>query len=226
MGGFTNQVQGLLDRLYNFVGGERPSSFLNTSADIQRVHDVSRDVQLSALSNQQQQALTPTTEPYFNIVRSHAHTDIDVIRSALGVYKNQSATWALSSWVPPDPLKETVWILGCSAHSNIMNGLVQVEVYGQAFGVKAGAGSGSTPTVLIMRANGQASNADVGGKFHATSSLVGVPSYLPYFPFPVANKLLNNGPLEVVSQSGVTCTIDIMIACIRLPIGVTPPGLR
>lgn len=218
----TDNLQ-LLRALYGPGGQLQAPLDIEFDLPLQLVHDVSRQVELGRLRSYHQSSLIAGDLPYFTIWDDDAFVDAATVRSTVGIYSNQSTAWALADWVVPDPDVETVWVLGFGAKTDTASSINVIEFYSDQ-GTKAGAGSGTPAIQILGTINGQIGRPDSNGDFHGEFDnrvIIQVPT-----PFPLLNKLTNNTPLEWTSVSLVTCVMDFWINCIRLPVGVTPPGLR
>ena len=141
----------LLDKLYNFVGGERNRSELDLASPIVRVHDLSREAELGTYVGTED-GLVSQSFPFFTINVDNVHGGADTQIQQLGVYANQSPTWALATWQAPDPNLETIWILRAWATSS-GSSMTECQIL-LDYLPKAGAGSGQSPFGLIFFADG------------------------------------------------------------------------
>jgi len=217
VGRFTKNPLGVLDRIYDFVGGLQGEDSVDTVSPIIRVHDVSREAELGTYLgiNRGTRSLTYAM---FSIMDDQVHVGSGAINQTLGVYSNQNTDWAQSTFTPPDPANETVWMLG--AYVNSISGLLTEGIFVAEMTPKAGSGSGRAPNAMLARWTDVGIDMADGGQ-----PGVGGTSRFP-FPIPVTNKLAAGTPLEWSTSVSGADTIDLVIPCIRLPVGVFPPGLR
>jgi len=219
---YRNKPLAVLDRIYNFIGGLRATSDMDLVSPIVRVHDLSREAELGTLEIIRR--LTSGRSPYFAINISNTHgAGTTTEQTQIGVYANQSPSWALATWTPPDPLEETVWILpgGIGATTDgVISNAAQVS---NSLQPKASAGEGETPRVTIFAAN-RSGAVNSAGNF-SMEGASGIPPQL-VVPQPITDKLLNAVPLEFVSRMTGAGFVEFFVQCMRLPNGVLPPGLR
>jgi len=215
---YTRNPLRLLDRLYDFVGGLRTENRMDVSSPIIRVHDLSREAELGTYTGINRGSESQNF-PMFTIVEDHVDVGAGEINSVLGVYSNQNTDWAQSTFIPPNPEDETVWML--AAYVNSLNGLLTEAMLGSEQTPKAGSGAGRAPNALIAHWTGVAGTSWADG----TQPGSGVGARFA-FPVPVTNKLVSGTPLEWSSAVSGADTVDLVIPCIRLPVGVFPPGLR
>jgi hypothetical protein len=214
---FRKKPLGLLDTIYGFVGGLRGVSRLALAQPITVVHDVSREAELGGFDGFFGRGQGAVDGTFFTIAIDNVHGAASTIQTGVGVYSNQSTTWALPGFVPPDPDRETVWLLrsGVTAVlANLLGAYITAEMQ-----PKAGSGSGNTPDHVVFFSSSMLM-ANLNGEFPCVNSLA------PHPPIPLSNKLLNNTPLVFVSQSSAVGAIDFYAQCVRLPNGVFPPGWR
>lgn len=209
----------VLRRLYGPGGQLQAPLDIEYGLPVQMVHDISRQAEFGTFDGEFGLG-NAGISPYFTIVVDNVHADSEAIAQEIGVYSNQSPGWASSSWVPPDPKKETVWVLGVSSFVDVSTSISLAYVT-MDMQPKAGAGSGAKVLFPIYAAVADFAVANTAGLF-PMGQLAPQPIV---FPVPLSNKLLNNTVLEFVSMSTITGTIDFNVFCIRLPNGVLPPGL-
>jgi len=215
---FVNNVLRLTDRVFNFVGGERHVGTYDLKTPIVRVHDVGREAQLGEFEGIFG-GLTSNLSTYFTINVDIAMGAGATTRSSIGIYRNQSTTWALATWDVPDGDKETVWVLRASM--NMSGTSFDEAIVMLRTDPKAGAGVGNAPETLIFFSDVRGSLTWASGFIPALPTL----NLIPH-PLPISNKLLNNNPIEFVGVAGAGGnTYDFMLDCIRLPNGVLPPGM-
>ncbi len=219
-GVFRNAPLRLLDRIYGFVGGLRGVRSVDLSSPIVLVHDVSREAELGTYSGI---GIALPGSAYFAIVHDHVHAGADTVADSSPVYENQSAAaFFLAGFPPIDPDKETVWIVGAGGMS--LNGLTTVAYIQVALLPKASAGSGTGVDQAVIRWSGSDSVANSNGDHPLRTTEPGFGQYP--FPIPITNKALNNSPILWTSATSGADTIDMWLNCIRLPVGVFPPGYR
>ena len=218
MGRFTRAPLRLLDRLYRFEGGVQTRSEVDLTSPITRVHDVAREAELGTLVDPSNGEIS-ASYPYFTINVDNVHAGADTQRQVIGVYSNQVTTWALATWDPPDPVLETVWLL--NAFVTGTNAITEAYVLNDTL-PKAGAGSGVAAQQLLFHSTALVANAGTNGRFAA------LPTAGTGFthPVPISGKVVSGTPLDFVSVSGAAFTCDFFLSCIRLPVGVLPPGMR
>ena len=217
MGHFTKAPLRLLDRLYRFVGGLRGRSEMDLQSPIVRVHDVSREAELGTIVDASDGSISANF-PYFTIAHDNIHAGADTQRTVLGVYSNQTTTWALSTWDVPDPTLETVWILAVFATGT--NALTEAYVLNDMLPL-AGAGSTAAPQTLLWHSSDLVDAAGTNGRFAALPTA----GLQPNLPVPITGKVTGGTPLDLISVSSAALTFDFFLHCIRLPIGVAPPGM-
>jgi len=218
----TDVLQGLR-RIYRVPGQLKAPQDIELSLPIQVVHDVSRQADFGRALVGSDSGSVSASFPYFTVNFDHFHTDINILRTGIGIYSNQPTNWALGTWIPPDPKEENVWIIDAWVQVDQPGGLDQAYITSSQ-DPKAGAGSGFAPHRLIHFVDAQLDTADALGQIPAISTAGPNPMLLPN-PILISNKLLNNTPLTFISLSLITCEMDAFLLCLRLPIGVFPPGL-
>ena len=191
---------------------------MDLASDITRVHDVSREAELGTLLKQGLGSIQPE-DAYFTISHDIVTAGAATVTEGVGVYANQAPGWSLNRWGPPDPLKETVWFLGASAVIEAAGDIASAEVLIER-SPKAGAGSGVTPNRLVFLGTLRGLSDGVSRPIIPDARVVA-----PAHPLPILNKLLNNSPIWLSTATIAATVVDYHIECIRLPIGVLPPGL-
>lgn len=205
-----------LDRLYKFIEGLVTNSTVDLASPIQLVHDVSRNADFQNIEGKFG-GLSSRGSPYFTINIDNVHAGASIVVASIGIYSNQSPTWALSDWDAPDGKVETVWILGAYVNATAFN--IDEAMIANLFEPKAGAGAGRAPQGMVWGSIEQMPSAWGSGENPM------MPKKDINRPIPISNKLLNNTPLQMVSVSTDDNTVDFFIQCIRLPNGVQPPGM-
>jgi len=218
---FTLAPLRLLDGLYRFVGGLKGESTMDLTSPIVRVHDLSREAELGTYNGKESAAIS-SANPFFTINVDNVHGGAGAVRLRIGVYANQDTGWALATWDPPEPLRETVWILHVGMNVDTAAMLTDAMVTNE-FLPKAGNGGGADPQELVGFVDTLAATTLTNGWFPCLDSNGN--NYLPA-PRPVMNKLDTDLPIEFCSVAAAAGVVDLFITCLRLPTGVFPPGLH
>lgn len=218
MGQIRSDILNVLRRIYRVPGQLQAPDQIDYAHAITMVHDVSREAELASFDGHFGHG-SSRAEMFFTIVVDHGHVGATNVTSAIGVYSNQSPTWALSSWIPPNPAEETVWLIRAGVTSTL--GAVASAALANDTQPKSAAGSGVTPQIVAGLWTADTSAAMASGLFPLVPTL---PDWS--LPIPVTNKLLNNTPLDFRSTSTGNDTVDFNVQCIRLPNGIFPPGWR
>lgn len=209
----------LLRRLYGPGGQLQAPLDIEYALPIQVVHDVSREAELGEVHFPGQRDVNAGRSSYFTINADQVHVAAGTIQTLLGVYSNQPTTWALATWNPPDPEVETVWILDVFLVS--LTRSIAVSFANNDIHPKAGAGAGLAARGAIWVGDIAAAAAEDTAGFSPIAAVD-----RSTFPVQVSNKLLNNTPIELVTSAAAADTGDWLIRCMRLPVGVQPPGLQ
>jgi len=220
----------VLRRIYRVPGQLKAPQDLEVELPVQFVHDVSRESELGVGGLVgKNNGLVAGELPFFTIALDQVHAAAGVLENGIGVYSNQSTTWALATWNVPNPATENVWILYAFAQTTVVASVDELMMYTSVI-PKAGAGSGADPTYLFWTGHGTTLNPDIQNAFAVLSRGAGAGGPFgtviqPPAPILISNKLLNNSALQLISEANIACTVDHYIRCMRLPIGVYPPGM-